>query len=376
MDAARSWFIYLVEPTMLPLIIFQGITTSLNYGLNCSSSNDFAVLGMLLCGPFGKPCEGIEMAKAAELILEKADTRSSVAHTVFTTQCYCYHWTSPLQDSLAPLLKGYQIGLESGETDRGCWCLNGRSYHLYFVGRPLDSIQKEFEATIPVLTQLKQEISMSFVMIVLTTVKKLRGIDVEAGDEMLDSTLATAVSTGNVNLSASVNLFKLEVFVFFQQWREALDLVQKAGNVRLTLACLYSSVRFTFLEAVTYLKSAQSASGWKKRRMKKSALQTIQIIRGWAKKGNVNVVHYLYILEAELAALNGMNKKAEEKFKAAIASSSRNGFLQDRALAHEFASAYFKAQGDDYWEKYHTERSRACYEEWGCSEKVKQIRTM
>jgi len=47
--------IYVVEPTMLPLIIFHGITISLKYGLNCSSSNDFTVLGMLLCGPFGKP---------------------------------------------------------------------------------------------------------------------------------------------------------------------------------------------------------------------------------------------------------------------------------------------------------------------------------
>ena len=61
--------IYVVEPTILPLIIFQGITISLKHGLNCSSSNDFAVLGMLLCGLFGKPHGGIEMAKAAELIL-------------------------------------------------------------------------------------------------------------------------------------------------------------------------------------------------------------------------------------------------------------------------------------------------------------------
>lgn len=69
-------------------------------------------------------------------------------------------------------------------------------------------------------------------------------------------------------------------------------------------------------------------------RVQKCAHKTIQLIRGWAKKGDVNVVHYLYILEAELAMLNGKNKKAKEKFKAAISASSRNGFLQDRALAH------------------------------------------
>jgi hypothetical protein len=87
----------------------------------------------------------------------------------------------------------------------------------------------------------------------------------------------------------------------------------------------------------------------------------------------VNVVHYLYILEAEFAVLNGKNKKAKESFNAAITTSSRNGFLHDRALAHELASAYFKAQRDDYWGNYHMERSRACYQEWGCGGKVEQL---
>ncbi len=60
----------------------------------------------------------------------------------------------------------------------------------------------------------------------------------------------------------------------------------------------------------------------------------------------------------------------KEKFKAAITTSSRNGFLQDRALAHELASEYFKAQGDENWERYHVDKSRTFYQEWGCSQKV------
>ena len=107
--------------------------------------------------------------------------------------------------------------------------------------------------------------------------------------------------------------------------------------------------------------------------MKKCAQKTIQLIKGWAKNGNVNVVHYLHILEAELAVLRGNNKKAKESFNAAIAASRKNGFLQDRALAHELASAYFKAQGDEYWGNHHMECSKTCYQEWGCCEKVRNI---
>jgi hypothetical protein len=365
--------IYQIEPTMFPLIVFQSVTTTLKHGLSSSSPSGFAGLGLLLCGPFGKPHEGREMAKAAELILEKPGMRSSATYTKFLTQSFCYHWTSPLQDTIEPLLEWNQRGLEIGDTDSACYCLNSRSYHIFFVGRALDSIQKELEASISVLTQLKQDESLLHCIGLLTTMKKLRGIDDDAGDEILDSILATAASNRDSFLSATVNLMKLEVFVFYQEWKNAVDLVRKAGNVRQFLTGSFHSVRYTFLEALTYLKAAQSASGWKKRQMKKCAHKTIHLIRGWAKRGNVNVVHHLFILEAEHAVLNGKNKKAKESFNAAITTSSRNGFLHDRALAHELASAHFRAQGDDYWGNYHIECSRACCQEWGVLERLNSL---
>eukprot|EP00984_Skeletonema_dohrnii_P035048 scaffold34601_cov142-Skeletonema_dohrnii-CCMP3373.AAC.4 len=295
-----------------------------------------------------------------------------MSYTTFLTHTYCHHWTSPLHDTIEPLLKGYQVGFEVGDTDSACFCLASRMYNLFFIGRSLDNIQKELEATIRVMTQLKQEFVKLKIIILLTTVKKLRGLDAEAGDEIMDSILASTAET-RINLSANVNMMNLEVFVIFQEWREANELVRKAGNIRLLLPSTFSTVRYTFLEALTYLKSAQSASGWKKRQMKKCAHKTIQLIQGWAKNGNVNVVHYLHILEAELAVLHGKNKKAKERFNAAITTSSRNGFLHDKALAHELGSAYFKAQGDDYWGNYHIECSKRCYQEWGCGEKVKKL---
>ncbi len=259
---ASSWN---VEPTMFPLIAFQLVTTALKYGIDSSSPPGFAVLGLVLCGSFGKLRDGLEMAKAAELILEKPGMSDSACFTLFITQTFCYHWTSPLQDTIAPLLKGYQIGLETGENVKAGWCLFFRSFNLYFIGRPLDSIQKELEATVPVLEKLKQDDSKTRIIIVLETVKKLRGIDAENADKILDSILTNAVSGDLVAVATFVYSMKLEVFAFFQHWREAVDLVRKAGNVRLFLQATFSSVRYTFLEALTYLKAAQSASGWKKR---------------------------------------------------------------------------------------------------------------
>ena len=111
----------------------------------------------------------------------------------------------------------------------------------------------------------------------------------------------------------------------------------------------------------------------KKRKLKKRALKSVKILRGWAKKGNVNVVHYVHLVEAQLAALEGKNNKAEEKYKSAIATATRNGFIQDRALSHELASEYFAATTNDYWKDYHLDNAIKSYTDWGASVKVTQL---
>ena len=108
--------------------------------------------------------------------------------------------------------------------------------------------------------------------------------------------------------------------------------------------------------------------------MKRSAKKLIKLLQGWAKRGNVNVVHYLHVLKAEVAFLEGKVKKAGESFKAAISSSRKNGFLHDTALIHELSSSFYTAEGDEYWSNYHIECAKTCYKEWGCSIKVDQLK--
>ena len=55
---------------------------------------------------------------------------------------------APLQASIAPLLKGYQVGLETGDIESAGWCLVNRCFHLFYSARPLDCVQKEIDACI------------------------------------------------------------------------------------------------------------------------------------------------------------------------------------------------------------------------------------
>ena len=62
-------------------------------------------------------------------------------------------------------------------------------------------------------------------------------------------------------------------------------------------------------------------------------------------------------------------------FIASIATAEKNNFIQDQALSHELASAYYERQGDNSKRDQHIETAIRCYSEWGATAKVLQLKT-
>ena len=74
----------------------------------------------------------------------------------------------------------------------------------------------------------------------------------------INASLKFASETGNEMVRAYTTIVQLDLFVYFQKWREAKDLLDLAGNLRPFILGLYHAVRFTFLEALICLKVAQA----------------------------------------------------------------------------------------------------------------------
>ena len=173
-----------------------------------------------------------------------------------------------------------------------------------------------------------------------------------------------------------VNTMQLELYAFFGDWEEAKSLLPTTPDARTVLITVYPVVRYTFFEGLICIKAAQSSVGvMDSRKWKRRALKSMKFIRRWMKLGNVNIIHCLHLLEAELAVLNGKSEKTvEDCYKSAIDIASKNQFIQDEALSNELASEYFgsrneRSQSSDYYLKQAIE----CYSKWGATAKVQQL---
>ena len=207
----------------------------------------------------------------------------------------------------------------------------------------------------------------------LLVVKKLRAVvSVEDYDSGFQEIQTHAVETGNVGQTKVLQIFKLEKHVWFNEWKEASDLLASKDFLEVDVFNFFG-VRYTFVSALVCLKSAQSATSWlEKRKWRKMGVRSMKKLKTWAKKGDGNVIQFIQILQFQLAVLNSNHATAEASIKDGIATAKRNGFLQDRALAHELAAGYFAAKGDDYWANYHCSSAQTCYSDWGATAKLKK----
>ncbi len=68
-------------------------------------------------------------------------------------------------------------------------------------------------------------------------------------------------------------------------------------------------------------------------------------MRRWADNCEANFRHLQYLMEAELARLDGAREAALERFDAAIDTARKSGFLRDEATACEWAARHLLALG-------------------------------
>ena len=323
--------VYAVQPTLMPVIIMLTTRTSIKHGIDASSCDSFAMFGMVLCA-FGKMQRGREMGKASQMIVEKYQAKEMKSRVTFLCEFLIYHWSSPLQGTLAPLLEGYHSGLESGDTESAIFNLSARAQHMFYSGRPLENLEQELMTCIEVCEQLDNVLFKMVLMPFLLAVRKLRGDDVLEEGMDFHAIEKSAKDTNNNSLLATVMIAQMSLHVVFQEWRAASNILVNAGDACNSMTGQFSMVRFKLLEALISLKVAQSATSWSmKRKWKSKGLKAMKLVKGWLKKGpNPNIVHFMHLLEAENAVLRGKKAKAEGDFKRSITVAAQNGFLQVR----------------------------------------------
>jgi len=190
----------------------------------------------------------------------------------------------------------------------------------------------------------------------------LTGIAMDEGQFLKEATACGHQTAVNV-----VHSQRLELAYYFGRYNLASEILDDIKPWETVAPAYVGIYRAALFQGLTCYAMADIENHHRRKWIKRGTAFMNQVQK-WVKAGNVNTLHMLHLLRAEHARLQGKAAVAEKEYGEAIATSSRNGFIHDRALAHErFMLYHLKKSDDTYWARHHFDKALQALTDWGAT---------
>jgi PAS domain S-box-containing protein len=366
------------HPVIVPLITFEMVKLSIKYGNTAVSAYGYSLYGLLLCGAFGDIKAGCEFGKLALDISSQLNTSELKAKILTVVNAHVVHWQQHIRETLSPAIEGYTIGLETGDLEYAGYCAYIYPVHSFWLGKELQTVEKDFTLYIDSLSQIKQQVALNWNCIYQQTVLNLQG-----KSEHLYNLIGTAYDEQKMlplhqqanDLYTINHLFinKLLLCYLFERYEMALNHAKIAENSLGGVTGLVVVPLFYFYDALLrlalYLKVTVSEQ--------QAILERIQAhqqkMEVWANHAPMNHLHKLDLINAEKSRILGNKLEAIELYDKAIAGAKANKYIQEEALCNELAAKFYLDWGKEKVAAGYMQEAYYCYARWGAACKTSDL---
>ncbi len=367
---------YSAVPDLLPLLVFKHVSLSVQYGNTPGASFNYATYAFTLCGILGNIEAGYRFSHLALHLLERFHEKTFETKTVFMVNYFVTHWKEPAANTLQPLLKAYQCGLETGDFEYAGHAVSVCMSNALFIGTPLPAIERDILKYKPIIHQLKQEMTLHSMNLCHQITANLRGETDSpwnlVGEYYDEEAMIPAIQDNHTEIF-QIYLWKLTLCYLFHDYSQAIDQVDAGqpyldgtrGSLPYPLFHFYSSLARLAVYSEkshaqrlrTFIQIAAS-----QRKMKK-----------WAYHAPMNFLHKWYLVEAERCRVSGKNSKAAAYYDLAIEGAVKHKYVNEEALAYELAGRFYVERKHTTIAQCYFMNARAAYQYWGALAKVRDV---
>jgi hypothetical protein len=358
---------------MVGALVFINTALILKHGFTDQAGSILACYGNLLAF-MGEFDEGHRYGLVALKLAE--NSKSGIPRTYMNFYNGLDHLKSPLHQSLEPLLRGYTVGFEVGDTLYGFYCCHFYLSIFYFVGRPLRNLLNDMDSYSKEMEVYNMQTARELLSVHHQSVINLTSETELSNPTLLDGRAMKEAELLNSDVPQrfeSVWFGKLLLGLYFNDYevtRLYLDklVFERPQGIDGTMHFVNVLLWMEAFGAILVAKKTAS------RKYHILASRRIKKIEKWVDQGNINVLHFLLHLKAELAVLkNEPEEKVKSLFESAIVACRQAGFINTAALANERAALYFLNLGDHEWASYYLKNAGELYNDWGATAKSRQL---
>ncbi len=369
---------FIAAPELFPPIIFTMIHLSVQYGNSSLAAVGYVFYGSILCGFVGDFETGYRFGQLAMRVLDKFDGREVKPIVCASFNVVIRHWKEHARETIAPLMEGFNSGLEAGNLEFAGLCLKDRCTHLFVTGDRLESVDRQLGECLDVLRDLKQDYSIYYAKIWRQVVSNLLQPVAEparlSGESFDETTmLPHLIATKNGTSLFSAYLAKGMLFYLFKENARSLENLHLAAEHAGAAMGFITLGLHNFYSSLAALALYPHASADERQTYGEQVEANQEKMRQWAEHAPSNFKHKYELVEAVRNGILGKPLEAMELFDRAIAGAKAQGYIQEEALANELAAEFYLALGREKVAQTYMTEAYYAYIRWGSVAKVRDL---
>ena len=367
--------VYARIPTLYPLMVIKMVQLSLRYGVAAESAITFATYGAIV--------NAIETSPSAcyrygNLALKLAEQAGGVARerTLLVYNIVNRPWGQHINDSLEPLRKSYQTGIEMGDLEYCAYASNSYAFHLMLSGKNLHWVKHEImrfnEPPRALSRGYATHENEPFLQMIANLMGESDDPATLAGpyfDEKTD--FAGIFAQKDRSRMFACFAYKMVVAYLDGDCSRAIShATQASAHLEAVKASLFEPLYAFFFGLVNV---GLYRGGDRKPAYLRMARTQLKKLEKLAAAVPVNFTHRYHLLDAEILAVTGKSDQAAARFDQGIVAAQENGHVHDAALGNELCGRYWLEKGQVKAGSFYLRSALEGYREWGCVLKERQL---
>ncbi|MFB2923889.1 trifunctional serine/threonine-protein kinase/ATP-binding protein/sensor histidine kinase [Aerosakkonema funiforme] len=370
--------VFLVTPTLYPLITFEIINLCLKYGNSPLVAYAYSIYGVILLSALGDIESGYQFGQLALKLVERFNAKEIKPKVDQIFYSGLQHWKQPAKQALEPLREGIQSGLEVGDIEFACNNAMGYCTSSLFSGEFLESVARGQVKYIEFMDKNHQEFSSTVTKIGYQFVCNLQGLAPEKirliGSIFDEEKILPSLIKSNNSFHIFPVYFYTSVLAYlFKEYSFALERARLAERFVKIIGSGLFVPNHNFYYSLILLASYDRASQKEKEQYLNLVKSNQKKMKKWADHAPLNSQHKYELVEAEKARVLGRFFLAQEFYDRSIKGAKEQGYIQEEALANELAAEFHFSCGRERIAQTYVTEAYYAYIRWGAKAKVKDL---
>lgn len=362
---------YQCRPELAVHNALKVVKMCLKHGNTADSPIAYLVFGgIFLGGILGDVRSGWSFGRLSLALLEKFDNQQQKAEVNFVNGYFATSWIKPAIEAEEHYRVAYQSGIDTGDIfHASCGC-TGIVQGMFMRGAPMNNVLSSIERFMSFLVRMKSKGNIGTLVSARQAIYNLRG-ETHTPHSFTDHEFdedAFIAEVDDYSPGQFVQLFyinKMQCLYLWGSYERGVEMAHRSASYLKSSTGMLHSAEHYFFEALLHAAQWQSTRDGERAQAVKIVRRNLKKMTKWETHCTANFEHKRYLLQAELARLEGDNAKASDCYDLAIESATTHGFIQHAAMANEIAGRFYSSIGRRILARFYLANAVGGYRSWG-----------